>query len=595
MSKAYFGIDLGTGNCSVAYVTDDPRQRGQLMVDVRTVKIPIDDGEGATSSRVPSIIASDWRRGPRGRHLFGWEFVRAFSKKRRAPTLLRQGVDYFSSVKSDMGTNRVYARSEVVGGRTPGQVTTLILRRLIDVVKSANSRHNIASAHVTLTVPASFTALARRETLEAAAAAGLNRDLVELIDEPVAALVDLLNSSEAGGILTDRFQNVLVFDYGAGTCDLSLVRARFNPAKSNGLEVTNLAISPYRKLGGDDVDRAVMDKIVWPQIATEAERASLPAEERRSLEDTLTGTVARGLKERICRRVQSQFQQDGDWSVATSRIRETYPLESRFLIESLQRPTPPQFTIWADGFAAVMAPFVEVPTSESEGAERSLLQPVLETLVRGGLRPDELEVLVLHGGSSLNPYVQQMLKEGVGRAGYLFDSLQVVQTPDQMASVARGAALSSYWRHARGTDIVPPIVAEDLGIVVLGGAAKPLVRAGQTLPFPDEDGVEDVTDGEEQFVVPSDDLPELLVPVYTGRSEQPKISGTVKVLLPAEIPAGARVRIKLRITREKMLEWWFSIGESPFLRAEAVDDPWTRRASSPLKNVCLIIDGACAN
>lgn len=581
MSQAFFGIDLGTGYCSVAYVIDDPRQKSQLIVDVRTVDIPVDDGQIEKSNRVPSIIAADWRSRRARAHLFGWEFLGAFSKKRRAPALLRRGVDYFASVKSDMGTNKVYPRSIVAGAHTPGQVTTLILERLAEIVVGQNSRHDMTKAHVTFSVPASFTALARQETLDAAATAGFDAARVELVDEPVAAVIDLLNSSEAGAVLTDQFRNVLVFDYGAGTCDLSLVKARFNPDNANGLEVINLAISPYKKLGGDDIDRAVMEKIVWPQIASDEERALLSQEERRLLEDTLTGTVARGLKERICRRVASLIQRDEDWSVGTSKIRETYPLEPRFTIGSLSRQTPTQFTIHADDFARVMEPFVAAPAQGSDGTERSLLQPVLETLKRAGLRSDQLDVLVLHGGSSLNPFVRHMLEASVGRAGHLFDSVAIVQTPDPMASVARGAALSSYWRHARGVDIVRPIVAEDLGIVVMGGAAKALVRAGQSLPYPDEDSVEDVTAGEEEFVIPSENLPELLVPVYTGRTEAPKVAGTIKVPVTAGTPAGSRVRIKLRITREKMLEWWFSIGTAEFQPAVSFNDPWTAQAFSP--------------
>jgi molecular chaperone DnaK (HSP70) len=602
MTGAFFGIDLGTGNCSVAYVTDDPRQRDQRIVEVRTVEVPVDDGEVGTSNRMPSIIAADWQRGSGGRHLFGWEFLQAFKKKRRSAAFMRGGVDYFASVKSDMGTNKVYPRSAVAGARTPGQVTTLILQRLSEIVTTNNSHHDLKDAHVTLTVPASFTALARAETKEAALAAGFDAARLELIDEPVAALVDLLNSSDAGAFLTDQFQNVLVFDYGAGTCDLSLVRARLNPARANGLEVVNLAISPYRTIGGDDVDRAVMEHIVWPQIASPVERALLTPEDRRSVEDTLTGTVARGLKERICRLVEKRFRKGGDWSVAQSGASETYPLEARFSIPSLQRQTPTQFKIVARDFARVMKPFVEIPGAGSECAKESLLRPIGETLERAGLRPDDLGVLVLHGGSSHNPYVRQMLQESLGRGFFSFGSLKVERTPDLLASVARGAALSAYWRHARGQDIVQPIVAEDLGIIVMGGDAKPLVRSAQLLPFPDEDAVEDVTAGEEEFVIPGDNLPELLVPVYTGRRETPKIAGVVKVPVPAGTPTGSRVRIKLRITREKTLEWWFSIGESAFERAPSVDDPWTAHASTRAERLLLehrramrqIVDGGDA-
>jgi Flp pilus assembly protein TadD len=335
-----------------------------------------------------------------------------------------------------------------------------------------------------------------------------------------------------------------------------------------------------------------MQQVVWPQIASESERAALTVEERRLVEDTLTGTVARGLKERICRRMEAPASEQGERAAGASELRETFALEPRFTVGSLTRQTPTQFTMTASQFARVMEPFVEVSGRESDesalnDADRSLLTPVLRILKKAGLRPDALDVLVLHGGSSLNPFVKKMLSDAIGGGGHLLGQLEIVRTPDPMASVARGAALSSYWRHARGVDIVRPIVADDLGILVMGGDARRLVNAGQSLPYPDDEGVHNVSAGQEEFVVPGDDLPELLVPVYTGSSEDPKLAGTVKVPVPAGVAAGTPVQIKLRITREKALEWWFSIGGSAFERAESVDDPWVTAALGPACNRLL--------
>ena len=72
-------------------------------------------------------------------------------------------------------------------------------------------------------------------------------------------------------------------------------------------------------------------------------------------------------------------------------------------------------------------------------------------------------------------------------------------------------------------EIVRPIMAEDLGIVVRSGDPVRLVRGGTPLPYPDEDSVRDVT-GEAQLFVPSDALSEMLVPVYTG-SVRPAAAG----------------------------------------------------------------------
>src|SRR5215831_16454433 len=109
MARQFYGIDLGTGNCSVAYVVDDPRHHRASSIPVHTVGFAADERTDAKTSRVPSVVAA---LPGRGRHetLFGWQFANWFQQRRRSTSLLRKGTDFFSSVKSDMGTNRVYPR-----------------------------------------------------------------------------------------------------------------------------------------------------------------------------------------------------------------------------------------------------------------------------------------------------------------------------------------------------------------------------------------------------------------------------------------------------------------------------------------------------
>lgn len=580
MSKVHFGIDIGTSSCSVAYVVDDPRVRNHPIVPVKVVGMPIDDAQ-TESNRMPSILGIDWANRSRRSPLFGWAFWRPFQTRKRSSALLRRGVEYLASVKSDMGTYQVYPRSLIPGARTPGQATAEIIKRLAEAVRREGRNYDLPTAHTTITVPASFSSLAREETLQAAEEAGLDRSQIELVDEPVAALVDLLNDPGAAHVLSDRYQNVLVFDYGAGTCDLSLVRARFNASAKNGLEVQNLAISPYRRLGGDDIDAEVMRQVVWPELCDHnPEFATLDEPARRALEDTLTPTVARGLKEAICRTVAAKVKGTGNWRNVNSDLSVTYSLSCQFTAPKTNCSTPVRFRITAGQFQAVMAPFLAVPADDGTGAERSLLVPVMQTLRRANLSPDELDALVLHGGSSLNPYVAQMLEDNVGRAGFLFSNLSVHRTPEPLTSVARGAALVGYWKHARAHDYVKPIVAEEIGLLVIGNEPKRLVSAGESLPYPDDDGVEEVTAGSLQFVVPSDNQPELLVPVYTGQHWERRISATIKVPLADGTRAGDSVRIKLRIDRDKTLHWWFSVGGRDFEEAASVTNPWILRTPS---------------
>lgn len=574
----YFGIDLGTSSCSVAYVVDDPRQRAGQIVSVQTVDAAVDEDETEKrSNRVPSIVSASTGDKRRKRPLFGWEFFRSFEEKRRDSPLLSRGRDFFGSVKSDLGTERIYPRSVVPGCRTPVEVTALMLERLVALAREGHASRDPRGANVVITVPASFSALARAETREAARVAGLDPAHVELLDEPIAALLDLLNSPDAAHVLGDAARNVLVFDYGGGTCDVALVKARFDPAARAGLSVENLAISSYHRLGGDDIDRAVMDAVAWPQIASTAERGGLSLVVRRLIEDTLVPTVARVLKERLCRAVEDRIREEGWPGVEVTPVKVLAPLGREFTVPELTRKIPHRFEMTSDQFREVMAPFLAPPGPAPD--KRSLLGPVMETLARAGLSPDRLDAVVLHGGSSLNPYVGHLMRSTF-RGHTLFDRAEIVSTPDPLVSVARGAALFCYWRHARGVEIIRPIMAEDLGVIVRSGEPVPLVGGGTPLPYPDDDSVHDVT-GEGQLAVPSDALAEMLVPVYTGRGRAPRLAGTIRVSVPPGAAAGTPVRIKLRVDRDKTLHWWFKVGEAADAPASSVNDPWCSRALTP--------------
>jgi Tfp pilus assembly protein PilF len=230
-------------------------------------------------------------------------------------------------------------------------------------------------------------------------------------------------------------------------------------------------------------------------------------------------------------------------------------------------------------FRAVMAPFLSRP-EEADDPERSLLFPVHQTLARAGLKPDALHAVVLHGGSSMNPYVRRLMQDTFGQHD-LFRHTRVIPTPDPLVSVARGAAVAAYWREARRVEIVRPILPEDFGVVLRDGRRVPLIAAGTPLPYPDDDGAADVNDDGAPFAVPADDLATLLVPYFTGTEKQSRLAGTVKVALEPATPAGTPVRISVRVEESKTLQWWFRVGAGEARVAAAVDDPWTSRALTP--------------
>lgn len=581
--QVYLGIDFGTSNSSIAYVAADPRDASAKKIDVKTVRVQMDDEGNATTDRTPTVVSLNFDDRRSKRPLLGWEFIRQFSKPKRKSQLLRHGQTFFRSIKSDLGTFRVYPHAFAKDFATPEHVAAAIIRRLVEEARKKLPGYDLRGSHVVVTVPASLSAVAREQTIEAARLAGLDRELVELVDEPVAALLDFINDGRAAGLLEeDRPKNLLLFDYGGGTLDVSLVRARFDSKSQTGLKIENLAISQYRRLGGDYVDHAIMDEVVWPKIEDQLgkRRESLDCHVRQMLEDTLIPTVARRLKERMCREIESRQGQTG--RARAKRPRPAIePLHRSFDIPGIADKLPSQFSLSFDEFESIMAPFVEVPDDEGDDWEqdwsKSLLVPVLEVLQRGGVRSSELHAIVLHGSSCRNPLVRSLLEETFAdEKCILFGNAQILETPELDSSVARGAALASYWRHAREVEIVPPIIAEEIGVLTLNDKPVKLLDSGHLLPFPDENSVYEIPC---DFYVPTAGAKQFLVPVYTGH--QQKLAASVRVELPSTANCGDTVKIKLRVDCDKTLHWWFSVAGGDFFQAGLVQNPWTSGVPTP--------------
>ncbi|MFN0150826.1 MAG: Hsp70 family protein [bacterium] len=572
----YLGIDLGTTNSSIAYVIADPRHAQSAKIEVRTVRVPLDEDGSATTDRIPSVVSQISTGRSRSKFLIAWEFFAAFKKRRKNAKLLRHARDFFRSVKSDLGSFRVYSRACSPELDTPQKVAAVILRRLIEQARAQLPGVDLRSVHVTVSVPASLSGVARDHTREAALVAGVDPSRLDLIDEPCAALLDFLNDGRAAGLLDDNSpRNLMVFDYGGGTLDLSLVRARFDKTSKTGLLVENLAISKYKRLGGDEVDRAIMRDVLWPQCETalRCSRESLKAHVRRGVEDSLTSTVARRLKERLCQRLRT-----GKGSPASNAegVVIDEPLLWSFDVPDTEGKLPLRFRLTESQFRIIMKPFVCLPHDESEwkgdAFVQSLLIPVLEVLHKGRVDPLNLAAVVLHGGSCRNPLVREMLTEALTSELTLFGSVVIIETPELDSSVARGAALAGYWKHGRGVDIIPPIMAEEIGIMTLGDHPVRLLDSGQTLPFPDEHGIHEVPFDSAPLYVPADRLGQMLVPVYAGSEH--RLVASVGVDLPETARRADPVRVKLQVDRDKTLRWWFAIKDGEFLPGETIHDPW---------------------
>lgn len=264
-SRFVVGIDLGTTNSALAYfdtgVGDEPPLQHLLIPQVvqagavedrpllpSFLYLPGPKEQPAGSLRLPWAKDRDFAVG---------EFARNFGSQ--VPTrlvasakswLCHPGIDRKAAVlpwKAPEDSRRV----------SPLEATTHYLKHLAEawnhVVAKDVAGNRLENQDIILTVPASFDAVARELTVEAARAAGLER--ITLLEEPQAAFYAWINASH------DRWRDqvevgdvVLVCDLGGGTTDLSLIAVS---EEAGQLVLTRVAVGDHILLGGDNMDLAL--------------------------------------------------------------------------------------------------------------------------------------------------------------------------------------------------------------------------------------------------------------------------------------------------------------------------------------------------
>jgi hypothetical protein len=264
-SRYVVGIDLGTTNSALAYFdTGAGDEPGLSHLPVPQVVAP---GAVEERSLLPSFLYMPGpNEQPAGALRLPWdptrdyavgEFARSFGSQ--VPTRL------VSSAKSWLSFAGVDRRQPILpwkapeGGRkvSPLEASTLYLKHLVEawnaLVAKDVSANRLENQDIILTVPASFDAVGRELTVEAARAAGLEH--VTLLEEPQAAFYAWIDASHDGWREQVEVGDVvLVCDVGGGTTDLSLIAVS---EEAGQLVLTRVAVGDHILLGGDNMDLAL--------------------------------------------------------------------------------------------------------------------------------------------------------------------------------------------------------------------------------------------------------------------------------------------------------------------------------------------------
>jgi len=304
---------------------------------------------------------------------------------------------------------------------TPQEISSMILRKLADDA-SAYLGEKVTSA--VITVPAYFNDAQRQATKDAGKIAGL--DVLRIVNEPTAAAL-------AYGLEKEKSEKVLVFDLGGGTFDVSILEI------GDGVHEV-LSTSGDTHLGGDDFDQKVMD---W--ICEEFQK-----------------------QEGIDLRNDKQAMQRVKEAAEKAKCELSSVMETNINL--------PYITADANGPKHLD---LNLTRAKFEDLSRDLLNrckvPVETALKDAGVTKNDINEVVLVGGSSRIPAVQQLVKEYTGK-----EPNQSVN-PDEVVAV--GAAVQAGVLAGEVKDIVLlDVTPLTLGIETLGGVMTPLVPRNTTIP-----------------------------------------------------------------------------------------------------------------
>ncbi|MEO6061819.1 MAG: Hsp70 family protein, partial [Thermoflexales bacterium] len=563
------GIDLGTTNSLIAvvrgtppadrllpaagpgqYIPDGP---ARLTAELLQLPQPELDGAVAEHTLFPSVVFQP-EFGPR---LVGMG-------AREAKFTQRKGRRVFYSVKRDMGKNCDPCDPAAITPEldTPVKVTAVILRAMRDAAEQKLGL-SLANVPTVITIPASFQSAQRRDTLHAAISAGFSVDEHCLFDEPNAALLAYITRPR----ITSRWdaeETVLVFDFGGGTCDISIIDVTRSPVNGT-VTLKNVGVSRYEALGGDDIDRHLAHSLLaaaFYRASGKPEREWGSGERRQSIYSQLY-KIAELLKIRLCEELEKLTSARPGWTppdfAALSVALPTQTIRTSAGPIQIEMPT-----LTGAEFIQVMAPFLDERSSgDTEGEHyrlTSIFTPIRDALDKSRLKPVDITRVLLAGGSSRNPLVERALQA--------FFKGGTVDRPDGLEFlVAEGAALQAHLKFVRKLDVLLPIAGDTIGLLTEGGKFEPLIRAGSSIPFPAEGSLD-----YRQFRVPREGMTHVDLVLCAGSASRP--IHTVQLRFSKAVPQGAVVRLKVRFDDAKIFRLEADLPDQPGIRiAENISNP----------------------
>ncbi|MBI1916318.1 MAG: molecular chaperone DnaK [Planctomycetes bacterium] len=450
------GIDLGTTNSVVAVM-----EGGEVKV------IPNQEGKYLT----PSVVAFT----DKGERVVGDPAKRqAVTNPRRTVYSIKR---FMGRRHKEVGAEEKLVPYKVVGGPdepvkveidgktyTPPEISAMILRKLKEAAE-AYLGHTVRKA--VITVPAYFNDGQRQATIEAAKIAGFDteweiedpgtgkktRQRMRIINEPTAA-------SLAYGLDKKKNEKIAVFDLGGGTFDISILDVGDGVFK---VESTN----GDTHLGGDDFDQVLID-----YVADEFKK-----EHGIDLrKDQMALQRLKEAAEEAKKLLSQQAQTD---------------INLPFITADATGAKHIQMTLTRAKFEQMVDPLIE----RCRG-------PVMQALKDAKMRPNQIDEVVLVGGMTRMPRVQQLVKEIFGKEGHKGVN------PDEVVAIGAAIQGAQLLLGSKSEVLLVDVTPLTLGIETEGGILTPMIERNTSIP----------AEKKQTFSTASDNQTSATIRVFQGES-----------------------------------------------------------------------------